>query len=379
VVVAVAVLAVLAGAVLAARGLSGPDTYRVSATFREAPGVYAGNAVKILGVRVGRVTEVEPGPDGVRVGLEIDAAHRLPADVSAFLMAPNAVNDRFIELSPAYSGTGPRLPEGATIDLDHAVVPQSVDQIIDNLDEFSRLMGPEGANADGALSGLLSALAQTLGGQGSTLHDLVKNLGTTLDAVGGDSDAVTSGLTDLGQLTSAAADVSTSYRSLAENLAAVSDGLAGDAPQVTAVLTNLQDLLAELNTFVQKNHDQLGDTVTSLSGLAGEVGRQQQALTRLMRVLPLAVANTGEAVVKTPDGMAIRTRLNPAKGARVRPQVCGDGLLRLMAVALTPDPSAREVLDLACGADRWLDELRKPVGAPDASAWTLRALQGLGG
>ncbi|XBB67341.1 MCE family protein [Nocardioides sp. WV_118_6] len=376
-------LLVVVAALVVWRASAGPGTYRVTATFAEAPGVYVGNSVKILGVPVGRVTRVDPGAAGVEVELEVTADHRLPADVSAFLMAPNAVNDRFIELAPAYDGSGPRLGDGDRIAVDRTVVPQSVDQIIDNLDEFSRLLGPEGANADGSLSRVLGALAERLGGKGTTVHELVDNLGTTLDAVASDPEAVTSGLTDLGELSTAAAGVSTTYRDLAENLASVSGVLAGDAPQVTAVLTNLQDLLAELNTFVQENKDQLAGTITSLSGVAGEVGKQQKALTRLLRNLPLATSNVGNAIVDTKvdgkGGKAIRARFDPVAGAPVRSQVCGDGLLRMMAVALTPDLSDREVLDLACGTDRWLDELRKPKGTPDAAAWTRRALEGLGG
>ncbi|NHA00070.1 MCE family protein [Nocardioides sp. W3-2-3] len=169
-VVTLVAVVLVGAAVVGVKVLTGSDTYRVTATFTEMPGVYPGNAVKILGVRVGRVVRVDPGAKGVEVELEIDDAHRLPTDVSAFLMAPNAVNDRFIELAPAYSGAGSRVPDGGRIAPDHTVVPQSVDQIIDSLDEFSRLLGPQGANADGSLSRVLASLADTLGGQGSTVH-----------------------------------------------------------------------------------------------------------------------------------------------------------------------------------------------------------------
>jgi hypothetical protein len=91
------------------------------------------------------------------------------------------------------------------------------------------------------------------------------------------------------------------------------------------------------------------------------------------------VSNAGDTVVDTAEGKAIRARLDPVRNAKMRAEVCGDGLLRLMAVALEPVAAEREVLDLACGADRWLDGQPKPSGTPDASAWTLRALQVLGG
>lgn len=356
-----------------------PDTYSVSADFAEAPGIYAGNAVKILGIRVGTVDSVKPSASGVRLTLHIDRADKVPAAVSAYLMAPNAVNDRFIELGPAYTGSGPTLPAGATIAREHTVLPQSVDQIIDNLNTLAKTLGPQGANDNGSLSDLLTALSRVFGGSGSQVNGTIKNLGTAVGAVTGSTDDITRALNNLGALATAAAGVSTTYQHLAGNLADVSSALAQDAPAIGGVLANLQRVLSELNTFVTNNHDALGATVTSLSQIAHKVGDQQQALSALLHDLPLTVDNVNNTVTDTPGGPAVTGRLDPVHGAPVSQQVCGDGLLRLMLVALETDPAKRQVTDVACGLQMWLNDLPASPGSPTAPSFTVQALQAVAG
>src|SRR5699024_10534372 len=123
----------------------GPDTYRVQATFTAAPGLYEGNAVKVLGVRVGTIAGVDPGDSGVRVEMDIREDTTLPADVQAYLLAPNVVNDRYVALGPGYTG-GPSLGPDGTIPVERTVLPQSVDQILASVDRLADQLGPEGAN-----------------------------------------------------------------------------------------------------------------------------------------------------------------------------------------------------------------------------------------
>lgn len=373
-------VALIVGVVVAV-ALTRGGSYRITADFAEAPGLYVGNKVSILGVPVGRVTSIDAQGKGVTLELEIDEKYRLPDDAAAFLMAPNAVNDRYIELTPAYPGAGPRLDEGAEIPRTRTNLPASVDQIIDSVDELSTALGPEGVNADGSLSGLFARLAELFGGKGSDINGTIDSLGQVFGALTDDTDDITSGLQDLGDLTTEMSSVSEAYRSLTGDLAVVGEQVAEDAPQITATLSSLNDVLGELNEFVRRNHSQLEGTVTDLSAVASEVGDQQKALTQLLRSAPLAVDNVGEAIEKGDDGkLLLASRLNPVKGAPVGQQICGDGLLRMMLVALTKELAEREVMDLSCGIDRWYDEeLGKPKGAPDASSWTRQALSGLGG
>src|SRR5699024_10388461 len=224
-VTAVLVVALVAWGVVAI--VRGPDTYRVQATFTAAPGLYEGNAVKVLGVRVGSIAGVDPGDSGVRVAMDIREKTTLPADVQAYLLAPNVVNDRYVALGPGYTG-GPSLDPGGEIPVERTVLPQSVDQILASVDRLADQLGPDGANEDGTLSRLLRSVAKQLGGTGGSINTSVKNLGKVMSALDGDTQDVTTALNSLGELTSAAAGVSDKYEEFAGDLAKVSSTLAKD-------------------------------------------------------------------------------------------------------------------------------------------------------
>ncbi len=371
-VIGLLVLALAAwGAVVAT---SGPDTYRVGAMFVNAPGIYPGNSVKVLGVRVGRVESITPQVEGVKVVMRIESETKLPEGVKAYLMAPNVVNDRFIELDPGYTG-GSALPPGTTLPMEQTVIPQSVDQIVASIDRLATDLGPSGANQDGSLSRLLRSIATTLGGSGGSLNSSVRNLGEVFAAVSADTGDLTGMLNDLGGLTHAAAGVSEQYQALAGDLAEVSTTLADDDEAIAASIENLARVLGELNTFVKKNKSQLKGTLTSMSKVAATVGDQQRALARSMRLLPLAVDNAGRSAA----GGGIHTRFNQVANAKQHTQICGDGLLRLLLLSLSPQNDDSKVMSLACGTNELLQSLRPGSGAPDASALDRDALLGLGG
>ncbi|NED81419.1 ABC transporter substrate-binding protein, partial [Streptomyces sp. SID11233] len=79
---------------------------------------------------------------------------KVPANARAVAVAPSVVADRYIQLTPAYT-KGPRLRDGAELPLSRNRTPVEIDQLYDSLTELSKALGPEGANADGALSDLL--------------------------------------------------------------------------------------------------------------------------------------------------------------------------------------------------------------------------------
>ena len=93
--VALLIVIGLVGAV-ASRGGS---TQTISAQFSEAPGLYAGNHVDMLGIPVGSVTSIQPGPDYVLVKMSVRSDVKIPADAGAVIMAPTVVADRFVQLT----------------------------------------------------------------------------------------------------------------------------------------------------------------------------------------------------------------------------------------------------------------------------------------
>ncbi|MEV6556824.1 MlaD family protein [Nocardia sp. NPDC051756] len=108
--IALAVIAIVMGLVVAVTGKQYRDSYTapltVCAEFRDAVGLYPGNKVTMLGIQVGSVVDIEPRTEGVTVRLTVDRAVRLPANLGAVTIANSIVTDRRVELGPAYTGGG---------------------------------------------------------------------------------------------------------------------------------------------------------------------------------------------------------------------------------------------------------------------------------
>src|SRR5690606_9966045 len=121
---------------------------RMTAYFTRTVGLYPGADVRILGIRVGEVTSVDPVGDAVKVELKYDAKYKVPANAQAVIVNQTLVADRYVQLTPAYKG-GAVMADGATLTTSRTVVPVEIDDIGGSLNDLSKALGPDGANAPG--------------------------------------------------------------------------------------------------------------------------------------------------------------------------------------------------------------------------------------
>jgi phospholipid/cholesterol/gamma-HCH transport system substrate-binding protein len=377
-VVVVALVALLAGGI-AVLVTSGPSTMTFSARFATAPGLFTGNAVDVLGMQVGSVTKITPGPTYVTVAMQVPAGSPIPADADALIMAPQVVNDRYVQLNPGYSG-GPLMQDNAVIPLSRTAVPISVDGIVDSLDQLARALGPNGANAHGALSAFVAGSARAFGGDGTALHSTLTSLGQALGALSSKSPQLTALFDNLGNLSQVASQYTGTYQAFANNLAVVSTDLAGDDSEIGATLANLQKALGALAQFTATNSSALGSSVSNLDVFAGAVAAKQQALAQAFEALPDALDNISQAVdPSAPGGAALRARLDPTgDSAGFSQSVCGNSLLRLLLLSIDRSQDTDPTVDLDCGVNGLLSSLPTPPNASSGPNLSLSALVGGG-
>jgi phospholipid/cholesterol/gamma-HCH transport system substrate-binding protein len=373
---AVLVLALVVAGIVALV-TSGPSQMTITAEFATAPGLYPGNDVRILGMPVGEVTKVTPGPSYVTVVMQLPTTIHVPTDAQAFLMAPQIVNDRYVQLNPAYSG-GPRLADHAVIPLKRTAVAISVDAIIDSLDQLAKALGPNGVNAHGALSGFVASSASAFGGNGAALHSTLVSLGKALGALSSKSPQLTELFDNLGNLSHVAARYTTTYQAFANALAVVSTELSSDDSDIGAALANLQRALGSLGEFVRTNGAALGASVTNLDAFAGSVAAKQHQLAEAFDALPIALHNLTEAYDPTaPGGAGLRARLDPlGDSAGYSKEVCGSPLLRLLLLSVDQPQDKIPTVDLGCGVNGALAALPLPPGASSGPNLSLSALIG---
>jgi len=289
-----AVLLVLAVAAALVAFWPGTPGTTVTAQFTRTVGLYEGSDVRVLGVRVGEVVSVTPAGDVVDVVIAVDGEQPVPADVRAAVISPSVVGDRFVQLLPAYTG-GDRLQDGDTIPTERTAVPVELDRVYSSLDDLMTALGPDGANADGALSRALATGAANLDGQGEALGSTVRDLSLAVETLAGGDDDLFGTIRNLQVFTSTLAGSDAEVRELNANLASVSDQLSGEREDLAAALENLAVALGEVSGFVRDNRQVLGDDLAALEEVTASVVAQQDAYAETLVNGPLALGNLNNA------------------------------------------------------------------------------------
>lgn len=359
----------------------GGSTRTVQAKFATAPGLFKGNHVDVLGVAIGTIVSVNPSDGYAMVTMKIKSDVKLPTNVGAVIMAPEVVADRFVELTPPYNGGG-TWDASKPIPMDRTAVPESVDSVIGTLTSLAAQLGPNGANANGALTSLLANFANQLKGNGGDIKTAVTNFSQALHSIAADSPQLKDLLGNLGSLSVALANNSDTYQAFTTNLASVSTYLANDGSNIKSALANLQQFFANLNTFVIQNQGTLHTSLTNLDSFAQALTYQQDQLAKVFDLTPLTLQNLNNAIdLKAPGGPAIRARYDPQPNSSgLFNNVCGNSTLRFLVVLATGTQTnpltPGQHLDTLCAVGNAINALMPPPGSNAGPNLSLSALAG---
>lgn len=300
----VLVLLVVVGALTLLR----PDhTRTLTAHFPRAISVYAGSDVRVLGVPVGHVDSVTPSGTDVVVTMSYDADVKVPADAKAVIVAPSVVGDRFVQLTPVYTG-GEVLADGAVLPVDRTAVPLELDQIYSSLDDLTVALGPNGANRKGALSDLIQTAAANLGGQGVRLHQSIADFGRLSATLDDNKDELFGSARQLEGFIATLAQNDTTVRRFNQSLADASSMLAGQRQELSASLRNLATALGEVSRFVHDNRDSLGRNIAGLDRVSQVLVKRRDELDQILDSAPLALNNL--ALTYNPQAGTLDTNAN---------------------------------------------------------------------
>lgn len=171
VVALLAVIAIVVGAVwfFTAR------TKTITAYFPSTRGVYEDDTVRVLGVRVGSISDIATEDGKSKVTMEVDRDVAIPADANALLVAQSLVAERFIQLTPAFTG-GEEMPDGGTIPVERTAVPVEWDGVKDQLMKLSSALGPEEGEQTGPMSDFVDSADAMFDGNGAEIRDALNEV-----------------------------------------------------------------------------------------------------------------------------------------------------------------------------------------------------------
>ncbi|WP_245649515.1 MlaD family protein [Nocardia shimofusensis] len=145
----------------------------------DAIGLYEGNPVTQMGVRIGTVDSIEEQGDHVRVGFTLDSGRRIPAGVQAVTRSKSILADRSLELVGNYRD-GAQLASGSCIPLTSSHTPKSISEITGSAADFIDELSPDtGAES---FRSAVSGLAEALRGQGENARAMMLYAASAADS-----------------------------------------------------------------------------------------------------------------------------------------------------------------------------------------------------
>lgn len=266
----------------------------VTAQFRDSAGLFVGNDVGVLGVKVGTVTKIDPEGSLVSVTLRLDSGVKIPASAGAVIVSRSVATDRYVEMTPVYA-QGPTMADGATIALAKTRNPVEFDDVLSTVDDLtSTIAGPDKTSS--AFSDVISVLAQTLDGNGTRIAKTTKNLDSALGAINGGSDDVAAVLGNLDSLTKTLADNDKTVRDFSDNVSQAVTMFNSEHVLLRQTFDALALMLKQVAAFSKDHRAQIGGQLDDVTALTRSLLDHQSQLSENLETMPLLLQNIQKAV-----------------------------------------------------------------------------------
>ncbi|GAA3833794.1 MCE family protein [Nocardioides panacisoli] len=278
----------------------------ISAYFEDSAGLFKGNDVGILGVVVGKITDISPDGDRVKVTMEVDGDYKIPQDAGAVVVARSVATDRYVELTPVYTG-GPEMKDGAEIPLNRTRTPVDFDQVLQSLNRFATGIAGSKDTID-AVKRFISAGTKALQGRGPLLNQTIHSLADGVNGLNAQREDVAATIKSLDTLLGTVAQNEGTARTFIQQVAKASDLLASERTNFRTALRTLNTAVTQVARFAVDNRDQIVRALGGSTRLMRNVLGKQDQLQEILRDMPLALQNI--QLAKTSDNK-LPTVLDP--------------------------------------------------------------------
>lgn len=256
------------------------------ARFKDVSGLTVGDQVRVAGVTVGKVTDIEVRPDAtVMVGFNVDEDLQLDRATTATVRYRNLIGDRLLELdrSPETAmaqtaGTAraaavpARLERGDAIDITHTAAAVDLDALLNGFKPLFAGLNPAQINE---LSGQLIDVLQ---GQTSAVRHLVDSVGSFASTIGDRSQLVGQVVTNLNSVLGEVATRKDSLGRLVTELSALVDGLSKQDTEVLDAAHEIDRFAGSAAELLLRARRDLTPTLVGLSTSARELTTSSSTL-----------------------------------------------------------------------------------------------------
>lgn len=267
-----------------------PQTF--TAYFSSATGLYPGDDVRIVGVKVGKIRSITPQPDQAAVTIEVDHGVRVPADAKAVIVAQNLVAARYVQLAPLYRAGEPRMSDGDVIDRSRTAVPVEWDEVKTQLSKLATELGPDSTLSSSSVGRFIESTADAMDGNGAKLRETFATLSKLARILSDGSGDIVATIENLQAFVTALRDSSDDIVLFGDRLATFSTVLADSRSDLEAAMTELAVAVGEIKRFVEGTRDKTAEQVQRLANVTQVLADHRSDVENILHVAPTAFANS---------------------------------------------------------------------------------------
>ena len=262
-----------------------------SAEFTDATGVTKGDDIRVAGVRVGTVSEVEIiDRSRALVTFSVDDDTSVNGGTNAAIRYRNLVGQRYISLTQEVGDTR-RLPDGATIPVSRTRAALDLTVLFNGFKPLFQALSPEDVNQ------LSYELIQVFQGEGGTLEGLLAHTASVTSTLA-DRDEVIGDLIDnLSLVLDHVADRDRQLTRLIQSFRTLVGGLKKDRFAILGSLEEVSTLSVETASLIDGIREPLVKDIKELRTVAGNIDKNKAELDRALQVLPIKLNKIGRTAI----------------------------------------------------------------------------------
>ncbi|MPY99017.1 MAG: MCE family protein [Actinophytocola sp.] len=268
------------------------DTNSYTARFTDATLLLENDDVRIAGVQVGQVTEIDVvDKSQAEVTFEVNSALRLPETVTAAVRYRNLVGQRYIAIDPgARTDNTPLLPTDGTghIPLERTRPALDLTELFNGFKPLFTALSPKDVNQ------LSYEIIQVLQGEGGTMENLLAHTASLTTSLAKKDKVIGEVVTNLNDVLQRLNEKSPQLRQTISTLQQLMSGLAKDSKSIGDAIGAIDDLSRSTAGLVGKARQPLKQDIAELGKLSKNLNKHEDLVEHFITFGPKKYSSMGK-------------------------------------------------------------------------------------
>ncbi|MGH2818453.1 MAG: MlaD family protein [Actinomycetota bacterium] len=265
------------------------DTYEIKAVFTDSTGVLNGDAVKIAGVPIGKVTNFEVDGGEALVTMEIAGDVELPKNSIVDIKFLNLLGQRVINILQPSEPSSEELAEGDTIPVQNTRPALDLSVVFNNLRPLIQSTNPDDINT------VARAILDIFEGREGDLAKMLANVGELTSTLADRDQRLARLVGDLDKVSGILNNESSSVRTSLDEFSSFMEKLADLTPELESAVDKLTTASEKFGGVVSRNRANLDQELEDLATLLNIVNENLGPLDRVARNLKEVLLATARA------------------------------------------------------------------------------------